>query len=305
MQGNQISTNEGQVKQVIKAIEFLEGKKKEKLEAKSKAKTRNQYKTNWFLYDMNNVYKVIFLMIKEGLANGRLSRNKELLGKYVAFIAVSGSRRNEPFLYSPTITKFEKNGRVFYKITKLNEKNFMKGKSKKRQIISPIFSPKNDKYEKALFDYLIDGRAIVKLNFGSLLLSENDRLNEAEFEVSSYEDKEKILKKRASHITRSVQSTFKAKITNGHKVMENQGVNPHILRHVRAYDLVINKGIKKEMVAKLLGWSNDNMVGYYSDIKNAMRAEEMVDQYLRMDDLKPAKSEISFTEISLPEKNQV
>lgn len=271
-----------QVKEVLKAMGEIEKKKKEKEEQELNRKKRNQYKTNWFFFDMNDIFRTIFEMINTGLRNSRISRNKELLGQYVAFIAVSGCRRNEPFLYSPTVSKFIKGGETFYKITRLNEKNFSKGKARRRQVFSPIFMPREDRYEKALFEYLLNGKSLAKLNFSPLILSKKDNLSPDRFDGLPYEEKEALLEKRSAHITRIIKNTFRTKITNGHKIMEDEGVNPHILRHVRAYDLVINKGIKKEMVAKLLGWSDDKMVGYYSDIKNAMREEEMIGEYLRL-----------------------
>lgn len=50
--------------------------------------------------------------------------NRQLFFEHVAFLYLSGCRRCEPFLKSPTVSKFESNGRSFYKIVRANEKHF-------------------------------------------------------------------------------------------------------------------------------------------------------------------------------------
>ncbi len=63
-------------------------------------------------------------MIARGMQETSSFPDRQLFFEYAAFLYLSGCRRCEPFLKPPTISKFEAEGRSFYKIVRANEKHF-------------------------------------------------------------------------------------------------------------------------------------------------------------------------------------
>ena len=143
--------------------------------------------------------KTFFEMLQNAMDNTPLFRNKQLFFQYTTFLYLAGARRIEPFLKPTTIQKISDNsGNVFFKVNHLNAKHFNSSRLKcrgcglelnsvrklhahqvemqhrgyvnisNRKALSAIFFPFNE-FEKALFEYLLQGRMQETIDFTPLL----------------------------------------------------------------------------------------------------------------------------------------
>jgi integrase len=272
----------------------------------------HQYKTAWFLRDMNNISQQIYEAISKASAESSYSKNKELWLQYAAYIFLSGRRRMEPMLLNPTVSLIETRPRI-YNITTVNEKHFivkhrkkkaaetakhpqegidpayakilalLEKRSKKKQPVVPgterqiIQAPfmVMDKYENALFQFIMKGRKLATLDFTPLLVGRTAK--NISLGMSTAE-----LRQVGSYVSRDFTGRLKMNITDGVKHLDNASVPLHLLRHIRAYDLLINKDYPPTIIQRLLGWNDIKMVYYYADIVNAFNAKEQISMYKRM-----------------------
>ncbi len=256
-------------------------------------KTRT-YKTAWSLADKTSIDKSIFEIIQTSMEKGNATRNRELFFQYVALLFVAGKRRIEPFLKPVTIKKeIDQNGRTWYHVTSMVAKHFTNGemeckvcneayKTRKAQkehrqqtghklkhtadrIAKSHYWPIQNEYDKALFEYLLRGRQVVSIDF-TPLLSAKDR------NISTSKMAEGNLHLNA--ITMKFMKTFtKQQITNG-KIQLEGYILPHMLRHLRAYDLMITHRRSPLWVQRMMDWDTEEMPYYYVDIKDMMDALE-------------------------------
>lgn len=267
-------------------------------------KKKSEYRTAWFLTDEWETDKRIYGLIDALYSKPPKNlKNVELWGQYLAFCYLSLARRTEPFRMNPTITKVVHNKHVFYRITRINEKLFegtriaaekrrknANGKiiksadnkyvTPKRVAISQLFMPLNE-YERALFELLLKGRQQVTLDFTPLLFpyKYNAAMKRAVQSESLVKDtavreRERQLMANFSH---RFSLRFPAIITDGKQSVESSLV-PHMIRHIRTYNLKSVKGFPRDVVQKLGGWKTD-MVGYYVDVRRSMAEEDMLRFY--------------------------
>ena len=274
---------------------------------------QKEYKTAWFLEDRSNIDKSIYDIMTNAMASTRAFKNKQLFFQYFAFLYFSGRRRIEPFMDDVFIKRFMEGDMKMVKIISVNAKHFIKPKffclkcnaitnsraAIKQHLIEQNHYTKGEKsyiikgkrkphiqifriwnaYEQSLIDFLLQGRTEISISFLPLLPKR--------FQVLSKEDREKILLAQSNEKETyliSITSKFKmfrARITNGRKGLDGW-ILPHMLRHMRAYNLLINKHIRSEIVQRLLGWNRKEMVDYYADIKNTLGEQEMIEIYRSM-----------------------
>ncbi len=265
---------------------------------KSEKKEEKQYRTANFLQDMRNIDKQIYDIVTDFGQRTKAFRLKDLWARYFVFLYLSGARRNEPFMLNPTITKFEKNGKPYYRIRRVNEKHF-EGRNPRRVIINPPFKAWNQ-YEIALFEFLLNGNQETILDFRPLIDASNkhpERLKSFNIKYNyttttiqkdgkAYEkiNGDPILRDIGSQITYRFSKLFRANMVDklGNK-LPNEGIVPHQIRHWRAYNLKIEKNIKDELVLRLIGWDNKYMLDYYSDIKHSIQENEAIAIYEDME----------------------
>jgi hypothetical protein len=259
------------------------------------------YKTNWTITERTNIDKTLYDILSTAIKRTRYFRNKQLFFSYFTLLYLGGKRRIEPFLYPVTISKIQHVGLTFYRIHSAVAKHF-ENKMKKckicgeifyskkgikehiaktghnsfsfvgsRKLVSHIFRAENE-YEKALFEFLLNGRETMRWDFTPLLpprYRNTQDLLEKECEKSVY-----------AGITKRFKM-FKAEITNG-KIVEKDSLVPHMLRHMRAYDLWIIHKYNPFLVQRLLNWDKTDMLYYYTDIKNTIQELEELNEYLTM-----------------------
>ncbi|MEM4066536.1 MAG: tyrosine-type recombinase/integrase [Candidatus Micrarchaeaceae archaeon] len=267
-------------------------------------------KTAYFLTDMRNIDKNIYDIITQAMSSSKVFRNKQLFFQYVVFLYLSGSRRIEPFLSKPFIATWKQNikGKTvqFYKINRINAKHFVKPSyscpcgfktsskesivqhckaenthytiSGKRAQMSAIFKI-NNPYERALLDFLMQGRQELSFDFTPLLPKSFIKMPQDEREAAllgTSAEKERFIASMTAKFR-----MFKTRITDGRKAVDYH-LLPHMLRHLRAYCLLINYGLPPELVRRLLGWTSKAMVDYYAEINAAMQEKEEIAIYEQM-----------------------
>ena len=278
--------------------------------------------------DRANADKVFFGMLQNAMENTPLFRNKQLFFQYTTLLYVAGARRIEPFLKPTTIQKINDNGNnVFFKVTRLNAKHFSSSRIRcticntefnsirkfrahqaeaqhkgyvniaSRRVLSSIFFTFNE-FERALFEYLLQGRLQTTIDFSALLPAAarstfeegfpND-INKLEAALPSIDKKFKM---------------FKTDITDGSQIMKNASITPHMLRHARAYDLIANHGVQTHLVQKLLGWQTSDMVNRYADVSAYINDSETLAMWQTVIDASKDKTIISHTSHANPLQQQ-
>ena len=259
-----------------------------------------RYKTSWGFASRQNIDKSFFEMQQNAMENTPLFRNKQLFFQYAILLYMAGKRRIEPFLMPVTITRNEDDKIKYYEVKSALAKHFngnavkcvecgkifksikgWKDHSKEedhkqyshyseRQYIETYIITDNV-YEHALMQYLMQGRQRITLDFRALLPKRFQNLNPDELMSLGYESM------MLSSITKRFRM-FKLPITDGKRVIENTNVVPHMLRHMRLYDLKIIHKYSNAFIQKTFGWNREMMVEYYLDIKNMLGKEAMLDE---------------------------
>lgn len=247
---------------------------------KVKRGSRDEYHTAWQLSDNREIDKQMYNIVINFGRNTKVFEHKVLWSKYFVFLYVSASRSVEPFLSNPAIHKtkdLDNKGEpiTLYHVTRINAKHFTTEKKRKRQIITQTFRALN-RYEESLFEYLLNGNIRVAIDFKDLFVNRKNRKKELiQFKKDLYLGKNKIINSLVAQISKRFSQMFKADISNGTIHLKNAGLRPHMLRHIRAYNLFASKDLPRAYVQSVVGWGDD-MVGYYSDIKEFMREKEQI-----------------------------
>lgn len=252
--------------------------------------------------------KAVYNIIQTAITNTNAFRNKELFFQYVALLYVGGKRRIEPFLRPVTIIKQEVNGKTYYAITSIAAKHY-EGQGRSRQALKEcqrcqvlVKSKKERKdhhlstghnhfviigarrltthywraeapHEKALFEFLLRGRAQITIDFLPLLPKR-----------VFGKDIKRVLEKYSpenGNIFNGITIRFemlKAKITDGREEYTSSLV-PHMLRHMRAYDLLVNHEYKPQFIQRLMDWDKSDMPFYYGDISEMLKQKEELAWY--------------------------
>jgi hypothetical protein len=234
-----------------------------------KQQPKKEYHTNWFFKDNNDLDQLIYRIAYKFLQDDRYDRQKESWARYFVSLYLLGMRRAEPFYSNPTITKMHETAPqgkpiVMYYIQRTNAKHIDYKKAKDgavvkiRKPMNALLPPASNFYEAALWDFLTDKKERAILNFDSLKSN-----------------------RQLYNVTHAFEGRFKADITNGNEERLQVGISPHMLRHARAYDLHINKGLNESTVVKIFGWLTPSMLYYYEDIANQLSLKKVKEEYMQ------------------------
>jgi len=178
-------------------------------------------------------------------------KNPASLVKLLYFLFLTGARQQEPFLEPfPIVEIVQKPEWTYVVITHVNEKH---PGQKVNTVIETI--PIFDEYEKKMWEWITD--------YGSA------KDGESIFRYKAWKST------RKNNITALFNKNFTTTLEDpNHKVHKNEGISPHILRHLRAYHVLIRHNVPREMAQIWFGWDNQNMIDYYSDIRNVMKVSD-------------------------------
>ena len=248
--------------------------------------------------DRNDIDASIFQMFQKAMADTPLFRNKQLFFKYAMTLYLSGCRRVEPFLKPVSFTSIHQEGATFLKIVHQNAKHFQSAKitcsecncilesvrrmhlhqeqtahrkfthlGSRKTISSPflLFNP----YENAMSRYILQDKLTATIDFTPLL---PQRIQEA---IANGQATTQMLEIAVTGITKKFRMFKVTKITDGTTTFENTNIVPHMLRHMRAYDLAVVHSVPMNLVERLLGWSSVDMTRRYVDIQLAINDREI------------------------------
>jgi integrase len=263
---------------------------------------KKEYKTNWGFADKQNIDKTFFEMLQQSMENTNLFRNKQLFFQYVILLYIGGKRRIEPFLMPVTISEYREEGIRYFEIKSGLAKHFGSGRNSvmqcnachelfrtskerkahteankthihyshvgNRDYVESAFIADNS-YELAMFQYLLQGRQKMIIDFTPLLPPKFQKMNldtllNMEFDSSLF-----------SAITKRFR-IFKLPITNGSIVEENNSIVPHMLRHMRAYDMKVIHSYSNSFIQKVFGWKKEDMISYYTDILHSLKLQDQL-----------------------------
>ena len=138
-------------------------------------------------------------------------------------------------------------------VEKINEKHDVG--LKKSIMIQNI--PIVDESDQAIWNYITDSGTNFNL--------------QPVFEVfGAYSQRNRI------NLSRSLTSAFKTDLTDGNEVFRGAGIPPHVLRHLRVYNLKFNRGYDLDFIQALLGWKKKDMFEHYVYISKMLRDKEQL-----------------------------
>ncbi len=175
--------------------------------------------------------------------------------RYKDWLYLTGSRKREPFLKPyPRISISKPKGLPWkvVKVTRVIEKSFVKetGERTIHEQNIPIFDAAEDKlWRKVLDDYEV-------LDLGDLFgrVEKHDAHN---------------------GVTGIIERNFRCDMReeNTGKLLKGAPLPPHALRHHRAYNLYIERGLDEALVTSLFGWRDARMLYTYAYISRSAKGQ--------------------------------
>ncbi len=216
-----------------------------------------------------------------------------ILTKLFLFLYLAGARLGEA-LHSDRIIAYEKvhKGRRIAYIEKINEKHFINPSFKCLEC--GVELPSRSKMKAHLEDYHRGSSR------GFKVLGERGK-SVANLPLEGYDAKrwddimrgvqdERGLGKKfaklggyqaAANLSQVLKHNFRANMTDDKNIYEDHGITPHNLRHLRAYNMLINKGYPPELIQAYMGWARKDMLEHYVYIQKQLKTAgqlEMLDR---------------------------
>ncbi len=262
-------------------------------------KYEKAYKSTWLFADRDYMDKTIFEMFERAMQESNSFKNKELFFKYAILLAMTGKRRIEPFLKPVEVKRIVTDkGQTRYKVHAVVAKHYEgKTKTMKCKICGIVLLTKETRnahrketehrpfvrigirresthtfvaanaYQKALFDFLLKGNERVILDFTPLL--------PPRFQ------KEKGMEKLLGEYNKERENFF-IEITKRFKMMKANiispdsrkpiytSITPHILRHAKAYNMLVNYNYDPKLIQRMLDWDGTEMLFAYADLAESI-----------------------------------
>ena len=225
----------------------------------------------FFMNDMSYVSKTIYELVQQRdmqiMDNSHLSSRKGIINpiKTFIFLYLTGMRVGElvpqyPSINpQPTLTYQKKQNYTYFIVTRIAEKHITEHMlqngykvPKKREIVITHI-PVDDFYEWNLWNYITDNNNDLSVSFAHRWTFEN-----------------------RNNLTHAISNIFKTNLTDGVNNYINRGLNCHILRHWRAFSLLVNKSYDRELIQRLFSWNDEHMLSYYASIKRMLNAKEQL-----------------------------
>ena len=228
----------------------------------SKAKPKRHNKNNWYFNNREDVCAEVWkagerymtLFQDKSTRPRRHMKYPALLTKYFFFLFLSGSRCMEPVLSENMQLEVRSDSGVNYiYIKRVNEKHTeANGERQQIEVIVPIFC----EYERKMWKYIttsgkeMNTKQIFQFEKWGML--KHDKLNK-------------------------YISNFRVDLRDNNNTLRKEcRLTPHILRHMRAFNMLINHRAPDSLIVGIMGWSNTQMLYYYAHIRNMLRQENML-----------------------------
>jgi integrase len=226
-----------------------------------------KYANNLYLTDLSDVSKTIYQAGQRYIKwvnkqeSPRGIKSPAYLVKLFYLDYLTGARigemLREPY---PKLQRDKINRHEIVIVTKINQKHWKSKKEGLREMMIQMI-PIRGPYETAMWEYVTDEWG--NTNTGSWLSS-----------FGGY--------KARNSITNRFKHHFKATLTDGSNIYEDRGIPPHVLRHLRAYNLLLNRGYEESFIQVFFGWSRKAMLEHYTYIKLALQGKQLKQMVERM-----------------------
>lgn len=178
---------------------------------------------------------------------GNRTKHPVQLIKYFFFLFLAGKRLREPVNGNLSI-KMVNSEETYADIEALNEKH---KDPQGNPAMAPAAIPIFDTWEQLMWDFITDG---------NLTLNAED--------MFKFQEWRSLKKDNLSHlIKRNFKIDLKDTVGDVHR---NCGITPHILRHMRCFNVLINHNTSPELAIIWFGWNDQRMVYYYAHIRNML-----------------------------------
>ena len=238
------------------------GKGKRKPAAAAAAAPRRRNKNQWHFNNSHDCCKEVWEMGERYMATFQAKETRPrrhmkypaLLTKYTLFLYLTGARAMEPILSENMQLEVKsESGNNYIYVKRVNEKHFEANKSRQQmEVVIPIFC----EYERRMWKYItnkgLDMNTKLIFQFDNWGKLTHDKLNRyvGNFKTDLRDD--------AGSLHRGARMT------------------PHILRHMRAFNLLINHRAPDALIVGIMGWDNNQMLYYYAHIRTMMKMDSML-----------------------------
>lgn len=189
-----------------------------------------------------------------------------LLTKYMFFMYLSGSRCMEPILSENLQLEVRSDrGNNYIYIKRVNEKHHEpNGERQQIEVIVPIFC----EHERKMWRYITNSGKEMNTK---QIFKFDDWTKETHYDKKIYESK-------LTHdkLNRYI-ANFRIDLRDSNNSLKKQcRLTPHILRHMRAFNMLINHRAPDPLIVGIMGWSNTQMLYYYAHLRNMLKQENML-----------------------------
>lgn len=179
--------------------------------------------------------------------------------RYWYFLYLTGSRLTEPLAIGPErpiIELLNEGGLPYVHVHKVNAKH-MDANGKSRQMMDqaiPIFN----EYERDMWSTITDGGLQTNID-----------------EIFKFKEWKSL---KHDNINCLIKTNFKTDLKDpSGNLHRNAGITPHILRHMRTFNVIVNEGLHEIQVVKMFGWTNSRMIYYYAHIRTVLEMRNQVE----------------------------
>jgi integrase len=130
------------------------------------------------------------------------------------------------------------------------------------------------------------GRVKARIEKLKTMPKNEEKLKELQDRLAKMESmSDELIKDRnRTRLNKLVKWNFRTDLWDGRGTpLLNHGFSLHSLRHLRAFDLLIKKGYRPEIVQSLLGWSSPGMLSHYVYIRDQLKGQvqrDMITNFL-------------------------
>jgi hypothetical protein len=213
------------------------------------------------VYDIGEAYRATLGLRRKRKDGSHRNGHPVQLLKYYYFLYLTGSRLREPLEEpAPTIEIINEGGLVHVEIHKVNLKH--KAQDGQGHAVMEQAFPVFNEWEQKMWTYITDGGLAVRAD-----------------EIFKFKEWKSTSKQNLNCL---VKSNFRTNLrdTKG-KVHRNAGITPHILRHMRAFNVTVNYGVEVPLAVKWFGWTDQRMLYYYAHIRERLNVRNQLDMLKR------------------------
>lgn len=223
-----------------------------------------KHRNNWYFANLTENISEQILAIGEEynrrVKSGNIKHMNKFpiqLQRYFYFLYLTGARSSEPIFKPLSINLENVKGHVIAKIIKVNEKHKNPDGSRHPQMTQAI--PIFNSAEQRMWNFITDG--------GSELNTEH---------IFQFEGWKSTTKMNLSGL---IKTNFKTDLRDPitRRVHKDTGITPHILRHMRVYNVLVNYKVPETYAVMFFGWNDSKMLYYYAHLQETVSFRNQVE----------------------------